>query len=85
VDLIDEAHRLCLLGLEHPAPQQEVEGRRFTDEAGEALGPSARGEQAKLHFREPDGRLPGGHEAEVAGQRQFAAPAGSMPVNNRDC
>ena len=73
-DLVDEAHRQRLRGADLAAAHDEVLGLGRADQAGQALGAAAAGDDAEQHLRLAELRLLAG-DPEVAGERQLAAAA----------
>ena len=73
-DLVDHADRQRLLGPDHPAGEDEVLGPGAADQAGEALGAAAAGDEPERDLGQADLGA-GVDDAEVAGQRELEPAA----------
>ena len=73
-DLVDQAHRLRLGGVEAPAGQHQLHRPLLAEHPRQALGAAAAGDDPEVDLRLAElGRL--GGDDHVAGQRQLAAAA----------
>ena len=81
--LVDEPHRQRLVGAHLTAGEDQVLGPARADQAREALGAAAAGDDAEQDLRLAEASLLAG-DAEVAGQRQLAAAAQGEARDRRD-
>ena len=72
--LVDETDAQRLVGADLTTREDEILGPRRSHEAGEALGATTAGDDAEQDLGLPE-TCGGGGEAQIAGQRQLAAPS----------
>ena len=81
----DEAELLGLCRTNVLALQQHLHRTLRVDHADDALGATAAGQQADLHFRQANGTVVGvGNDPRVASQRDFKAPTERHAVDGSD-